>query len=113
MLTFYDVDWCWLVENAKLQGRQNRLGFIVLLAAELAQSKNDCEHASTLAASCIYLHILQTFRLSEEDTLCHDSMTEAERAWVREHRTSAAAHWNLLTDMKAEQVPYAGSCSAS
>jgi hypothetical protein len=48
-------------------------------------------------------------RLSEEDTLCHDSMTEAERKGVREHRSAAAAHWNLLTDMRVEHLSHAGS----
>lgn len=31
-------------------------------------------------------------------------MTQAERNWLRTHRTSAAAHWNLLTDLKAEHL---------
>ena len=39
-------------------------------------------------------------RLAPEDTFCHDSMTQAERVWLREHRSPTAAHWNLLTDMK-------------
>jgi hypothetical protein len=34
-------------------------------------------------------------------------MTQTERAWLREHRSPAAAHWNLLTDMKEEHLAYA------
>jgi len=50
---------------------------------------------------------LERARLAREDTFCHDSMTQAERAWLREHRSPAAAHWNLLTDMKGEHLAYA------
>jgi hypothetical protein len=34
-------------------------------------------------------------------------MPERERAWLRVHRPEAAAHWNLLTGLTAEQLPYA------
>jgi len=34
-------------------------------------------------------------------------MTQAERAWLREQRSPSAAHWNLLTDMKGENLAYA------
>jgi hypothetical protein len=81
------------------------LGFVVSLATELAQRTNKNERVSALQRQ---LEILEVCRLFEEDTLCHDSMTEAERKWVREHRSAAAAHWNLLTDMKVEQLSQAG-----
>jgi hypothetical protein len=38
------------------------------------------------------------------DTLCRESMTRAERAWLREHRPKSAEHWNLLTDLTVEQL---------
>jgi len=46
-------------------------------------------------------------RLAREDTFCHDSITQAARAWLQEHRSTVAAHWNLLTDMKWQDLPYA------
>jgi len=102
-LTYMDMDWDWLVQNAKLHQRQNWLGFVVSLASELAEGKND-RHGSSKLRQC--LDILERARLSQEDTFCHDSMTQTERAWVREHRSPTAARWNLLTDMKAEQLSY-------
>jgi len=42
-LTCVDMDWDWLVQKAKLHRRQNRLGFVVALAIDLAQAKNDNE----------------------------------------------------------------------
>jgi transcriptional regulator with XRE-family HTH domain len=103
-LTYVDMDWDWLVRNAKLRDRQNRLGFAVSLASEVAESKNDSERVRKFR-EC--LQVLESARLAREDTFCHDSMTEAERNWLREHRSIVARHWNLLTDMKGEHLAYA------
>ena len=103
-LTYVDMDWDWLVRNAKLRDRQNRLGFAVSLASEVAADKNDSERVRELRQR---LEVLESSRLAREDTFCHDSMTHAERVWLREHRSPTAAHWNLLTDMKGEHLAYA------
>jgi transcriptional regulator with XRE-family HTH domain len=103
-MTYIGMDWDWLVRNAKVRDRQNRLGFAVSLAADVAEGKNDKERPRELRQS---LEVLESARLAREDTFCHDSMTQAERAWLREHRSPAAAHWNLLTDMKGEHLAYA------
>jgi len=42
-MTYVDMDWAWLVRNAKVRDRQNRLGFAVFLASEVAEGKNDKE----------------------------------------------------------------------
>jgi hypothetical protein len=49
---------------------------------------------------------LEPSRLAKEDTLCRESMTRAERAWLREHRPKSAEHWNLLTDLTVEQLDH-------
>jgi transcriptional regulator with XRE-family HTH domain len=103
-MTYVDMGWDWLVRNAKVRDRQNRLGFAVSLAGDVAEGKNDMERARELRK---YLEVLESARLAREDTFCHDSMTQAERVWLRDHRSPAAAHWNLLTDMKAEHLAYA------
>jgi len=59
-LTYVDMDWDWLVRNAKLQDRQNRLGFAVSLANEVAEGKNDSERARKLRQS---LEVLESARL--------------------------------------------------
>ena len=53
-----------------------------------------------------YAAVLDRSRLVKEDTLCHDSLTEAERKWLRVNRPAEAAHWNLLTDMQVEHLPH-------
>jgi len=102
-LTYFDMDWDWLVRNAKVRDRQNRLGFAVSLASEAAGSQNNTGRAQTLRQ---WLQVLERSRLAREDTFCHDSMTQAERKWLREHRSPVARHWNLLTDMKGEHLAY-------
>ena len=87
----------------KPSNRQNRLGFVVALASELAESKNDSERTRSLR-QC--LEILEGARLGCEDTFWRESMTHAEKAWLRENRSATAAHWNLLTDMKGKDLPY-------
>ena len=51
--------------------------------------------------------ILDRARLVREDTLCQESLSEAERRWLRQTRPTEASHWNLLTDLKAQLLPYA------
>jgi hypothetical protein len=53
-----------------------------------------------------YAAVLDRSGLAIEDTLCHDSLTEAKRKWLRVNRPPEAAHGNLLTDMKAENLPH-------
>ena len=103
-LVFVDMDWEWLVQNAKVQDRQNRLGFAVSLATDVAEARGDTKRVQQLRD---HLSVLERARLAREDTFCHDSMTEAERAWLRQHRSDTASHWNLLTDMESKQLAYA------
>jgi hypothetical protein len=102
-MNYADMDWDSLVRNAKLHSRQNRLGFVVALACELVDSKNDNARIRNLR-QC--LDILEESRLGREDTFCRESMTDAEKAWLRENRSATAAHWNLLTDIKGKDLPY-------
>lgn len=104
VLQYPDLDWDWLVANAKLTDRQNRLGFVTSLASQLAAQSGDQERGRKLRE---WSGVLDRSRLVKEDTLCHDSLTEAERNWLRANRPAEAAHWNLLTDMKVENLPHA------
>jgi transcriptional regulator with XRE-family HTH domain len=103
-LTYVDMDWDWLVRNAKLEDRQNRLGFAVSLASEVAEGRGDVRRTRKLQ-DC--LEVLDRSRLAREDTFCHDSLTQVERAWLRDHRSAVASHWNLLTDMEGKHLGYA------
>src|SRR3989442_470296 len=89
-----DLDWDWLVREARLHDLQNRLGFVVGLARQVAERKG--QQATAEALSGVEQQ-LEPSRLAREDTLGHESMTEAERRWLRERRSTQAQHWKLLT----------------
>ena len=36
-----------------------------------------------------------------------ESLSDVERRWLRQTRPKEARHWNLLTDLKAQLLPYA------
>ena len=102
--TYVDMNWDWLVSHAKLHDRQNRLGFVVTVAEKLAVKAGDRTRSLKLSASRA---VLERSRLVQEDTLCHDSMTEVERKWLRSKRPREARHWNLLTDLEVRHLAYA------
>jgi len=99
--TYSDMDWDWVVREAKLNDAANRLGFVVTLARQLAQRKSDSSVAQKLADVEAKL---ERSRLAREDTLCHEEMTQAERRWLRSRSTPEAQRWNVLSDLSVEQV---------
>jgi transcriptional regulator with XRE-family HTH domain len=102
-LTYPHLNWDWLTSNAKLRDRQNRLGFVVALARQAAERDGSSQLDQELGTRVAKL---EPSRLAKEDTLCRESMTRAERAWLREHRSKLAEHWNLLTDLTVEQLEH-------
>jgi hypothetical protein len=84
--------------------QQNRLGFVVALAKAVAASHGDLPSAAKLATVETRL---ERGRLVREDTLCRETMTDGERRWLASARSSLAAHWNVLSDLRAENLPYA------
>ncbi|MBV9183855.1 MAG: helix-turn-helix transcriptional regulator [Acidobacteria bacterium] len=104
--TYADMDWGWLFRKAKLNDRQNRLGFIVDLAEELAEKTEDEWRKELLSKNKA---VIEPSRLAREDTLSHESMTKAERNWLRRNRTPKAHHWNLLTDLSVRHLAYVPS----
>jgi hypothetical protein len=98
-----DLNWPWLVQRARLHDLQKRLGFVVALARQVAERKEQAATAATLAA---VEQQLEPSRLAREDTLCRESMTQAERRWLRKRRPALAQHWNLLTGLVPEHLSY-------
>jgi transcriptional regulator with XRE-family HTH domain len=99
VLRYPALDWAWLVPRAKLYNLQNRLGYIT----QLAQKLTDGDSFNQLAQQ---LDALEDARLVREGTLCHDSLSSAERSWLKATRPHEAEHWNLLTDLRAKQLKY-------
>jgi transcriptional regulator with XRE-family HTH domain len=94
----------WLVETARKFNLQNKLGFVVAVARQLAENRDE----STTARELAHLEeMLEESRLAKEGYFYRPPETETEREWLRQNRSSAAGHWNLLTDMRPEQLSYA------
>lgn len=98
-----NLNWEWLIREAKVRDVQNRLGFVVTLARHVAAKRGMIGAAGRLHQ---VEEILDRARLVREDTLCQDSLSDAERCWLRQMRHAEASHWNLLTDLKAQLLPY-------
>jgi transcriptional regulator with XRE-family HTH domain len=90
------LDLAWLVRQAKLQNLQNRLGFVLQTAGT--------ETPDLLAA----VQELERARLLQESTLCWDSVPTATRDWMRVNRPVLAAHWNVVTSLRPEDLSHAG-----
>lgn len=67
----------------------------------VAQANGDTK---SLQEQSDHFRVLEKARLARQDTFNHDSMTEVERAWLRQHRTDTASHWNLLTDLESKHL---------
>lgn len=104
VVEYHDLDWDWLTREAKLRDTQNRLGFVVALGRRVAERRNADAARSRLRE---VEEPLDRARLAREDTLCQRSLSEAERRWLRQERPTEARHWNLLTDLDTEHLPYA------
>ena len=100
LVRYPDLDWPWLLRQAKGDDLQNRLGFLLAVARQLAELRCEASASQKLAAQ---ENALDGSRLQREDAF-RASMTEAERRWVREHRPSLAAHWNMLSTMDAREL---------
>jgi transcriptional regulator with XRE-family HTH domain len=98
--TFHALDWPWLAAQCRLLNRQNQLGFLLTLATQLAKPSAERHLRAALLD-------LELSRLAAEGTLSRDSMSEAERNWVRKRRSAEAAHWNLLTTLTVDQLTHA------
>ncbi len=102
LVSYWNMDTSWLVQQAKLRNLQNRLGFVATLARQVAENRFP-ERVQALGR---LEQVLEQSRLAKEDTLCKAAMTPAEAQWLRENRPEEAAYWNLLTDWRAESLRY-------
>jgi transcriptional regulator with XRE-family HTH domain len=105
LLSFEGLDLERFVADAKAKNLQNRLGFMVALARQVAERKPQFE--SRLSELRQFEGALEPSRLAREETFGQGHAHARLREWLRRERSDAATHWNLLTDLKVEQLPYA------
>jgi transcriptional regulator with XRE-family HTH domain len=104
LLRYPEVDTAWLLDRAKRLDLQNRLGFIVSLAREVREARGEAVPPSLADLEAA----LDCSRLARFGTLCQSSMSEEEGRWLFEQRSDTARRWNLLVDLKVEDLPYGG-----
>jgi transcriptional regulator with XRE-family HTH domain len=105
LLKYWQMDFTWLVAQAKSLDLQNRLGFVASLARRLSAASQD--HARTRALSELEA-TLDRSRLVREDDFLKSPRNEVERRWLKENRPEEARHWNLVTDLRPEHLGYHG-----
>jgi len=103
VLNFENLDWEWIIREARRRRAQNRLGYIVCLALRFSASEGGS--MERLAQLSSVEERLFEYRLDKEDTLCR-KVPAHERAWLRDARPSEARQWNLLTDLRAKDLSY-------
>ena len=103
VMNFDNLDWEWIIGEARRRRAQNRLGYIVCLALRVsAATAGNMEQLARLSS---VEERLFEYRLDKEDTLCR-KVPDAERKWLRDSRPSEARQWNLLTDLRAKDLSY-------
>ena len=95
LLKYPNLDWNWLLREAKMRDLQNRLGFVVTMARELAEHRGEAQTAQTLSH---WEQVLESSRLQREDAF-RESLTDAERNWLRVNRSQEAEKWNVLSNL--------------
>jgi len=105
LLKFEGFNSTELVARARNRDLQNRLGFTASLARVVAERnpafRNRWDELQRLEQE------LERSRLAREDTYGRRETSERMVAWLRANRSPEAAHWNLLSDLKPEHLPYA------
>jgi len=102
-LQYPNMDWNWIITQAKVNNRQNRLGFVVALSVKIAKSLSKNDVVECLAE---VVKTLEDARLAKADTLCQDSWPPSQRLHAHERRSSLAAHWKLDTRLTEENLAY-------
>jgi transcriptional regulator with XRE-family HTH domain len=105
LLRHEGLDTDRLVAEAKARDVQNRLGFVVALARQVAEGGK--EFAARAPSLRRLESSLERSRLAREDVFAQGRASARLRQWLRRNRSRTARHWNLLTDLKAEHLPYA------
>lgn len=103
VLRYESLDWQWLVREAQRRAVQNRLGFVVALALEVAAS-GDCSMERLTMLSNIEERLFEC-RIDKEDT-GWQKMPAARKKAVREARSTEAKQWRLLTEVRAQDLAY-------
>ena len=100
---FADMNWTMVFLHAKMHDAQNRLGFLLSLAFQLALKNGDTEKQKVLKE---LISDLEKSRLVREDSFRRNSLTETEKNWLKTNRTKDARYWKVLSNLSVENLDY-------
>jgi transcriptional regulator with XRE-family HTH domain len=103
-LRYPHMDWDWLTREVKLRNRQNRLGFVVGLARQVAERLP--EHRESARNLEPVLEGLEEAKLVKPGTYCHDSWSDRYRHEMATRRSPLAQNWNLFTGVRVEDLEH-------
>jgi transcriptional regulator with XRE-family HTH domain len=98
---YAELDWRWLVDRAKLADRQNRLGFVLALADQLATLRRASDvgwHLRQIEG------IVENSRLAVEDEVGLGRVTDGRREWLRVNRSAEARRWNVISELRLDHL---------
>lgn len=104
VFAYSNMNWSFVVKQAKLHDVQNRLGFALTLARELAERLRNNDAAAQLSA---VESRLQRSVLLRKQTFCSERMSQAERRWLETRSSPEARRWNVLSDLSPEHLSHA------
>ena len=104
VLHYPDMDNDFLVREAHRRMLSNKLGFVVSLAKQVAERSQNHPGQTELAR---LEQKLAENKLERETTFSQESMSQVEREWLKQNRSSQAEYWHVLSDWKAEHLQYA------
>ncbi len=103
IFNFLDMDWSQVFNTTKLYDAQNRLGFLLSLAYKLSVKIKD-KNKKILFKEL--LRALEKSRLARNDSFKRESLTEAEKAWLKKNRPKDARHWRVLSNLSVDHLIY-------
>lgn len=103
VLNYPDLRWNDVARVARTYDLQNRLGYVANVARRIAERERRYETASKLKS---HEAELERSLLAREDTLCNETMTNAERRWLLENRPDEAKRWHVLTDLSPRYLDH-------
>jgi transcriptional regulator with XRE-family HTH domain len=101
VFTFPELNWESLTKYAKIFDFQNRLGFVVNLARQLAEKVGDKSKREVLLT---VENNLEKSRLLQEVAL--SKITETEKAYLKTNRPKEAKYWRVLSDLSVSHLDY-------
>lgn len=103
IFTYSDLDWEKLFKLIKINDLQNKLGFLLCLAREIAERLKDGQKVEFLREREAEL---AKSRLLQETSFSRN-LTETEKKWLKTNRSADAKFWRVLSDLEVKHLDYA------